>query len=57
MSRIISRATHLFRRNQGQAMPEYALVLAVVASGSALLFAQLGGQVTAVLTQVASYLH
>jgi len=57
MSRTISRATHLFRRNEGQTMPEYALVLAVVASGSALLFAELGGQVTAVVTQVASYLH
>jgi Flp pilus assembly pilin Flp len=57
MSRTTSRATHLFRRNEGQAMPEYALVLAMVASGSALLFAQLGGQVTAVLMQVTSYLH
>ena len=57
MSRIISRATHLFRRNEGQTIPEYALVLAVVTSGSALVFAQLGGQVTAVLTQVTSYLH
>ena len=57
MSRIISRATHLFRRNEGQAMPEYALVFAVVASSSALLSAQLGGQVTAVLMQVTRSLH
>ena len=42
---------------RSQAMPEYALVLAVVASGSALLFSQLGGQVTAVLMQVTSSLH
>ncbi len=38
-------------------MPEYALVLAVVASGSALLLAELGGRVTAVLVQVTGYLH
>ena len=57
MSRIISRVTHLFRRNEGQAMPEYALVFAVVASSSALLSAQLGGQVTAVLMQVTRSLH
>ena len=56
MSRTISRAKDLFRRNQGQTMPEYALVLAVIASGSALLFAELGSRVTAVLTQVASHL-
>ena len=38
-------------------MPEYAVVLAVVASGSALLFSALGGRVTAVLVEVTGYLH
>jgi len=57
MSRTISRVTHLFRRNEGQTMPEYALVLTVVASSSALLLAELGNRVTAVATQVASHLH
>ncbi len=56
MSRNISRAKDLFRRNQAQAMPEYTVVLAVVSSGSAFLLAQLGGRVTEVLTQVAGYL-
>jgi len=56
MSRTISRAKDLFRRNQAQAMPEYTVVLAVVSSGSAFLLAQLGGRVTEVLTQVAGYL-
>ncbi len=42
MSRTISRAKDLFRRNQAQAMPEYTVVLAVVSSGSAFLLAQLG---------------
>ncbi len=57
MSRTISRVRTHLRRNEGQTMPEYALVLAVVASGSALLLAELGGRVTAVLVQVTGYLH
>ena len=56
MSRTISRAKDLFRRNQAQAMPEYTVVLAVVSSGSAFLFSQLGSRVTEVLVQVAGYL-
>jgi Flp pilus assembly pilin Flp len=45
MSRTISRAKDFFRRNQGQAMPEYAVVLAVVSSGSAFILAGLGARV------------
>ena len=45
MSRTISRAKEFFRRNQGQTMPEYAVVLAVVSSGSAFLLAGLGARV------------
>jgi Flp pilus assembly pilin Flp len=56
MSRTISRAKDFFRRNQGQAMPEYAVVLAIVSSGSAFFLAQLGTRVTAALVQVAGYL-
>jgi Flp pilus assembly pilin Flp len=56
MSRTISRAKDFFRRNQGQTMPEYAVVLAIVSSGSAFFLAELGGRVTAVLMQVAGYL-
>jgi Flp pilus assembly pilin Flp len=56
MSRTISRAKDFFRRNQGQAMPEYAVVLAVVSSGSAFLLAGLGARVGAALLQVAGYL-
>ena len=56
MSRTISRAMFLLRRNAGQTMPEYALVLAVVASAAALLFAELGDRVVAVLNDVAGFL-
>jgi Flp pilus assembly pilin Flp len=56
MSSTISRAKDFFRRNQGQAMPEYAVVLAIVSSGSAFILAGLGARVGAVLLQVAGYL-
>ena len=56
MSRTISRAMFVLRRNAGQTMPEYALVLAVVASAAALLFAELGGKVVGVLNEVAGFL-
>jgi hypothetical protein len=55
MSRTISRAMSVFRRNGGQTMPEYALVLAV-ASAAALLFAVLGGRVVSVVNDVAGFL-
>ena len=57
MSRTTCRVETVLRRNEGQTMPEYAVVLAVVASGSALLFSALGGRVTAVLVEVTGYLH
>ena len=56
MSRNTRRAKDFFRRNQGQAMPEYAVVLAVVSSGSAFFLAELGSRVTAALVQLAGYL-
>jgi hypothetical protein len=56
MSRTISRAMSVFRRNAGQTMPEYALVLAVVASAAALLFAEMGSRVVEVINAVAGYL-
>ena len=56
MSRIISRGTLRVRRNDGQTMPEYAIVIAVLASGAALLFAVLGNRVVAVLNDVAGLL-
>lgn len=56
MSRNTSRAKDFFRRNRGQAMPEYALVLAVVSSGSAFLLAELGGRVAPALMQATGYL-
>ena len=56
MSRTISRAKLLLRRNGGQTMPEYALVLAVIAASAALLFSVLGGRVVAVLNAVAGFL-
>ena len=56
MSRTINRAKFLLRRNAGQAMPEYTLVLAVVGSASSLLFAELGNHVLGVLNDVAGLL-
>ena len=56
MSRTISRAKLLLRRTRGQTMPEYAVVLAVVAAAAALLFAELGNRVVAVLNEVAGFL-
>jgi Flp pilus assembly pilin Flp len=56
MSRTISRAKNFFRRNQGQTMPEYTVVLAVVSSGSAFIPAGLGARVSALLLQVVGYL-
>ncbi|HXY81707.1 MAG TPA: hypothetical protein VEH55_10090 [Gaiellaceae bacterium] len=56
MSRNISRAITLVRRTDGQTMPEYAVVLAVVASTAALLFAELGNRVIGVLNDVAGLL-
>ena len=56
MSRITSRATSLVRRIDGQTAPEYALVLAVVASTAALLFATLGSRIAAALNIVVGLL-
>jgi len=56
MSRTISRAKDFFRRNQGQTMPEYAVVLALISSGSVFVLGGLGNHITALITQVASYL-
>ena len=56
MSRSTSRAISLARRTDGQTMPEYAVVLAVVASTAAFLFAELGNRVIAVLNEMAGLL-
>jgi Flp pilus assembly pilin Flp len=57
MNSIASRAFALLRRTDGQAAPEYAVVLSLVAVSSATLLAELGGRVTAVVQQVAGLLH
>jgi len=59
MSRITSRATSLvrsLRSNDGQTAPEYAVVLAVVASTAAFLFAVLGNRVIEALNVVVGLL-
>jgi Flp pilus assembly pilin Flp len=56
MCRTISSAKLLLRRNGGQTMAEYAVVLAVVAASAALLFSVLGDRVVAVLNEVAGFL-
>ncbi|HUJ91414.1 MAG TPA: hypothetical protein VLW05_01855 [Gaiellaceae bacterium] len=56
MSRITSRATSLVYRNDGQTAPEYAVVLAVVASTAAFLFAVLGNRVIEAINVVVGLL-
>ena len=56
MCRTISRANSILRRNEGQTMSEYAVVLAVVASASALLFPILGDRVISIVSEVAGFL-
>jgi Flp pilus assembly pilin Flp len=56
MSRTISSAKLLLRRNEGQTMAEYAVVLTVIAASAALLFSVLGDRVVAVLNEVAGFL-
>ncbi len=56
MSRTISRVKDLLRSIEGQTMPEYAVVLAVLTSATAFLFADLGSRVIAVVNEVAGFL-
>lgn len=56
MSRFISSANRNFRASAGQTMTEYAVVLAVLTSAAAFIFPALGGQVVALVNQVARYL-
>jgi len=56
MSRITSSATSIVHRNDGQTAPEYAVVLAVVASTAAFLFAVLGNRVIEALNVVVGLL-
>jgi len=56
MSRIASRVTSLAGSNDGQTAPEYAVVLAVVASTAAFLFAVLGNRVVEALNVVVGLL-
>jgi Flp pilus assembly pilin Flp len=53
---MISRACRFVGRDNGQAAPEYALVLTLVAASCASLFAELGGRVTDAVQQVAGLL-
>jgi hypothetical protein len=56
MSRITNCTTSLVRRIDGQTAPEYAVVLAVIGSSAALLFATLGGRIIAALNIVVGLL-
>jgi hypothetical protein len=56
MNRTISRAKSSLRRTEAQTMTEYAVVLAVLASASALLFPVLGDRVIAMVNEVAGFL-
>ena len=56
MGRKISRAKHLLRNNGGQTMAEYAVVLAVLAGGAALLLAELGDRVVSFVNYVTGLL-
>ena len=56
MSRITNNATSHVRRTDGQTAAEYAVVLAVIASTAALLFATLGGRIIEALNSVVGLL-
>jgi Flp pilus assembly pilin Flp len=56
MSRITNIATIDVRRTDGQTAAEYAVVLAVIASTAALLFATLGGRIIEALNNVVGLL-
>ena len=56
MSRIDNRATSVVRRTDGQTAAEYAVVLAVIASTAALLFATLGGRIIDAINNVVGLL-
>jgi Flp pilus assembly pilin Flp len=56
MSRITNIATIDVRRTDGQTAAEYAVVLAVLASTAALLFATLGGRIIDALNSVVGLL-
>jgi Flp pilus assembly pilin Flp len=56
MSRITNNATLQVRRTDGQTAAEYAVVLAVLASTAALLFATLGGRIIDALNSVVGLL-
>jgi Flp pilus assembly pilin Flp len=55
MSRITNNATFV-RRTDGQTAAEYAVVLAVIASTAALLFATLGGSIIEAVNSVVGLL-
>jgi hypothetical protein len=56
MFSTVSRARRLAVRTEGQTMPEYGIVLAVLTSVTALLFAVLGNKVVDVVNSVAGLL-
>ncbi len=56
MSRITSNAMSHVRRTEGQTAAEYAVVLAVIASTAALLFATLGGRIIEAVNSVVGLL-
>jgi hypothetical protein len=56
MRRIVDQGRAWLRRSAGQAMPEYAVALALVTSTSAFLFAELGTRITGLVTEAAGLL-
>jgi hypothetical protein len=56
MCRSIHRALQLTCRTEGQAAPEYAVVLAVVLASSAFLFADLGNRIPSIVSAVEALL-
>jgi len=56
MGRSIQRALQLTCRSEGQAAPEYAVVLAVVVASSAFLFADLGNRIPTIVSAVEALL-
>jgi len=54
MCRTISLARRIARRTEGQAKPEYAVVLTMAASSCAYLFSELGNRTPSIVSAVAA---
>jgi len=56
MSKLVNFFNHLFKREEGQTLSEYALILVLVVVVVIVVLGLLGGQIQAVFTQIVNAL-